>query len=585
MKIPLRQYWQLLYKYLTPQKWRVALLATLLFSNLGLQLINPQILRYFIDRATAGEGAGALLPAALLFIGLAILAQGLAVTATYVSENVGWTATNALRIDLAEHCLRLDMPFHNDHTPGELIERIDGDITAMATFFSQFVIQVLGNLLLLTGILAVLWGEDWRVGLGLTLFALVAVLVLNRTRNLAVPRLTEESRARALLFGFLEERLGGAEDIRSSGAKAHVMRGLHKSLGEVFRRGRSSGIMFSTLWVITNTMFTVSYVIVFSAGAYLFSAGTISLGTVYLFFQYTEMLRAPLEQMTRQVQDLQKASAGINRVQELYFTQPQIKDGPGQPLPAGPLSVEFDRVSFGYGETEAAAELVLKELDFRLEPGKVLGLLGRTGSGKTTTTRLLFRLYETGQGAICLGGVDIRQAHLSDLRRRVAMVTQEVQIFHASVRDNLTLFNPAIADQRIIEVIQELGLGEWYNTLPNGLNTVLKSSGTGLSAGEAQLLAFTRVFLEDPGLVILDEASSRLDPATERLLERAIDKLLFNRTGIIIAHRLATVQRADEIMILDEGQILEYGSRVQLARDPQSRFYQLLRTGMEEALA
>jgi ABC-type multidrug transport system fused ATPase/permease subunit len=164
------------------------------------------------------------------------------------------------------------------------------------------------------------------------------------------------------------------------------------------------------------------------------------------------------------------------------------------------------------------------------------------------------------------------------------MVTQNIQLFNASVRDNLTFFDRSIPDSKIIEVIDTLGLRQWFQKLPKGLDTVLDSSGSGLSAGEAQLLAFMRIFLRDPGLVVLDEASSRLDPATEALIERAVERLVENRTAIIIAHRLGTVQRADEIMVLENGQILEYGDRVQLAADPKSRFYQLQQTGMEEVL-
>jgi ABC-type multidrug transport system fused ATPase/permease subunit len=164
-------------------------------------------------------------------------------------------------------------------------------------------------------------------------------------------------------------------------------------------------------------------------------------------------------------------------------------------------------------------------------------------------------------------------------------VTQDVQLFQASVRDNLTFFDPGIPDEQIHAVIKELELGDWYDSLSEGLDTRLETGGRGLSAGEGQLLAFTRVFLRDPGLVILDEASSRLDPATEQLIERAIDRLLRNRTAIIIAHRLGTVQRADEIMILRDGQVVEYGERERLAADPDSRFYGLLQTGLEEVLA
>jgi ATP-binding cassette subfamily B protein len=184
-----------------------------------------------------------------------------------------------------------------------------------------------------------------------------------------------------------------------------------------------------------------------------------------------------------------------------------------------------------------------------------------------------------------LGGTDIRSARLRALRQHVAIVTQDVQLFQASVRDNLTFFDRGVPDERIRAVIEELELEDWYRSLPDGLDTVLEGTGHGLSAGEAQLLAFTRVFLRDPGLVILDEASSRLDPATEQRIERAVDKLIQNRTAIIIAHRLNTVQRADEIMILDGGHVAEHGQRVQLAADPSSLFYSLLRTGLEQVLA
>jgi ATP-binding cassette subfamily B protein len=215
----------------------------------------------------------------------------------------------------------------------------------------------------------------------------------------------------------------------------------------------------------------------------------------------------------------------------------------------------------------------------------VLGLLGRTGSGKTTLARLIFRLYDPKAGCIEVNNEDVRNAQLETLRRNIAIVTQDVQLFRASVRDNLTFFDRSICDEQILATLEELELGEWYRSLPQGLDTGLDTGSRSLSAGEAQLLAFTRVFLRNPGLIILDEASSRLDPATEQRLERAIDKLLRDRTAIIIAHRLGTVHRANEIMILESGSVAEYGDRQLLAADPGSRFYQLLQTGLEEVLA
>jgi ATP-binding cassette subfamily B protein len=339
----------------------------------------------------------------------------------------------------------------------------------------------------------------------------------------------------------------------------------------------------------------------FALSALLWKRGGITLGTVYLIFNYTELVRRPLEQIRTQLQDVQKAGGSIVRIRGLLGTESTIKDGPGGPcgeppadgtsgpaaprrrslFPAGALGVEFAGLSFRYEDDE---EPVLRDVCFRLGPGKVLGLLGRTGSGKTTLARLLFRLYDPTSGDLRLGGIPVREARLADLRGRVGMVTQDVQLFHASVRDNLTFFNPAIRDDDIFTVLVDLGLGGWYRSLPSGLDTELGSGNGGLSAGEAQLLAFARLFLADPGLVILDEASSRLDPATEHLVERAVGNILAGRTGIIIAHRLGTVERADDILILEDGRVLEHGDRRRLAQDPNSRFHQLLRTGLEDLL-
>jgi ABC-type multidrug transport system fused ATPase/permease subunit len=613
-------YRSLFAEYLRPQRLRVALLSALLLGGIGLELLNPQILRSFIDTAAAGGALPALTRAALLFIGVALIQQVVTVGATYVSQSVGWTATNALRADLIAHCMGLDMAFHKAHTPGELIERVDGDVTALATFFSQFVILVLGNGLLLLGVLALLFREDWRAGLALSLFALVALLVLNRSRSLAVPQMTAERAASAELFGFLEERLGGLDDIRANGAGAHVMNGFYRVGRDLFAKARRAGIRGAGIWSITMALFAIGYTIALGLGAYLYQAGAITIGTVYLFFQYTELLRRPLEQISNQLREFQRASAGVERIGKLAALAPTVLDGPGAAIPPGALAVEFEGVGFAYSDEPSletvdqadketrsqgakdadqarslspsllasstqAASVVLSDVSFTLAPGRVLGLLGRTGSGKTTLTRLLFRLYDPTDGAIRLGGADLRALRLADLRARVGIVTQDVQLFQASVRDNLTLFDHTIPDAAIQATLADLGMGPWLGGLPAGLDTELGPGGGGLSAGEAQLLAFARVFLRDPGLVILDEASSRLDPATERLIERAVDKLLAGRTGIIIAHRLATVQRADEIMILDRGQVVEHGPRAALAADPGTRFAELLRVGMEEVLA
>ncbi len=450
------------------------------------------------------------------------------------------------------------MSFHNNHTPGEMIERLDGDIADIAVFFAQFVLRVLGNLLLLLGVITVLLWEDWRISLALTVYTVVALLSFYYMRKKAVPYWEATRQAAADLFGFLEEQLSGTEDIRASGAVPYVMRTLFKfSTVRLVRqvKGGDMDILFVMMWF---ALYTLGQLVAFGSGYLLFQQGLITVGTVYLIVYYTDRILQPLNDITNEFQNVQKAMAGINRVQALYAIESKIQDAGHQTLPVGPLAVAFDAVSFGY----VAAEPVLRDISFALPKGRILGLLGRTGSGKTTLTRLLYRLYDPTAGSICLSASerqDIRTLQLDGLHGRIGMVTQEVQLFRATVRDNLTFFNPEISDARILNVIETLGLDEWYNRLPRGLETELETEGGTLSAGEAQLLAFTRIFLADPGLVILDEASSRLDPATERLIERAVDRLLENRTGIIVAHRLGTVQRADDILILQDGCVQEYG--------------------------
>jgi ATP-binding cassette subfamily B protein len=613
MNVPLQQYRRLLLDYLRPQQARVTGLSLLLLGNIVLQLVNPQIIRSFLDLALAGAAMHTLTTLAILFIVIALAQQIGGVGATYLGENVAWTATNLLRYDLARHCLRLDMGFHTEHTPGEMIERIDGDINALAQFFSQFVLQVLSNGLLLVGILVLVFREALNVGVALTAFVVVTLVVLNWLRDAAVPHWKKARAAGADYFGFIEERLAGMEDIRALGAQAYVLRRFFELLRTCWQtavRARLLGFtLVNTAWVL----FSVGTAVAFIVGARLYQRGELTLGSVYLVVHYTGMLSMPIQRILQEMEKLQQAGAGVVRIHELLETQSAI-EGAEQPLAIpqpemprlplhGPLSVAFDRVSFAYfqGTGDGPQEYVLHDLTFSLAPGRILGLLGRTGSGKTTVARLLARLYDPLTGCVALDGIDLRTAPAAEVRRRVGVVTQNVQLFHATVRDNLTFFAPetiipsfsaldgrkrgGTSDTLLLDLIDELGLMRWYGSLPAGLDTLLAADGGGLSAGEAQLLAFARIFLKDPGLVILDEASSRLDPTTEVLIEQAIDRLLHNRTAIIIAHRLATVQRADEILILEEGRILEWGERARLAADPRSRFAQLLQTGIEEVLA
>lgn len=583
----MRTYATLFWRYLRPQIGHVSLLTLLVVGSIGLQLINPQLVRRFLDGAERGRSLDELVQTGLLFMGLAILAQVLRVVATYVGENVAWRATNALRADLALHCLKLDMGFHKRNKPGELIERVDGDVNELTTFFSQLVIELGSNLLLAVGVVVLLWLLDWRVGLTISVVAVLAAVGLEIANRYVVPRWQLVRQVESDLFGYLEEWLNGTEEIQTNHAGTYVLGRLYELMRKRWRAMQSAQRMNMTVMALPIVVPSVAYAAAYLWGDGLFRGGVLTVGSVYLIFYYVDVAKGPLWGIQRQVQDLQRAAASMNRIVALFAERPQLPAHGKRSLPGGPMRVAFEDVSFYYDDDPHTP--ILEDIDLTLEAGRVLGLLGRTGSGKTTLTRLLLRFYDPNNGTICLGGdgqtlQSLPRVSLASLRERVGVVTQEVQLFHATVRDNLTLFADDVPDERILAALDELGLTPWLEDLPQGLDTRLEA-GDNLSAGEAQLLALGRVFLADVGLVILDEASSRLDPATEHLLEQALDRLLEDRTAIVIAHRLSTVRRADEIVILERGRIVEHGERAVLAADADSLFHHLLQVGIEEALA
>lgn len=613
-------YRYLLVKYLKPQWPQVLILTILILGSIGLQLLNPQIMRRFIDTIAEGIAIGQsgneLLFIGLLFFGVAVLQQILGVLGSYVSTNVSWLATNRLRLDLAAHCLRLDMSFHNKRTPGEMITRIDNDTGALSRFFSQFIIRMASQSLFLIGILILLFLEDWRVGTALTAFSLAALLIMWRLKNIAVPHWRAWSRASAALYGFLEERLNGVEDIRTAGAKSYVLNGFYTRMRDLMKISLKAGLINNIMMNATHILFAVGNATAFVVGAWLFLNNTITIGAVYIIFHYSAMLSGPVQNLALETQNLQTAGGSVERIVELLKTESKlsahIQNGNIQEkasLTPGPLAIVFQNVSFRYGardDTETTPvqtavsngrgpkqpdaneeEKVIRDVSFHLPPGKSLGLLGRTGSGKTTLARLIFRLYDPDSGHINMGQdgnfINIAQLPLSDLRQRIGLVTQNVELFSASVHNNLTFFDNNIPKTKILEVLRELGLWDWYQSLPHGLDTKISSGGKELSAGQAQLLAFARVFLQDPGIVILDEASSRLDPVTESLIEQAVKRLIQDRTAIIIAHRLSTIQNMDAIMIVESGRIQEYDERETLIHRPNSRFNQLLQADLKNS--
>jgi ABC-type multidrug transport system fused ATPase/permease subunit len=418
----------LLDTYLRPRARTVAVLGLALFATIGLQIATPQVVRLFIDRATSPTG-GSLAWVTVAYVGAVLLQQGFRVVTAWLSQVVGWLTTNDLRADLMAHCLRLDPGFHETHPPGELIERVDGDLNGLSTFFAEFLLSVVGNLLLLAGVLAVVWFQSPVAGSALTVFAAVAVVAMLLVRRVAAASWQRSREATAAVFGFVEERLAGTEDIRSSAAEAHTLRGLYARTRDRTWSLRRARVMDTIPGVVNNWVAAGASVLAFLLPVVLTRDGTLTVGGAFVLYFYAQLLLQPLGNMSRQVEALQQAIAGGRRVLELLATRPSMVDGPGAEVANGALEVRLRSVSFGYGTDPD----VLHDLSIDVPAGTVLGIVGRTGSGKSSIARLLVRLHDVRRGAIEIGGADVRQLTWSQLRKRVSLVTQEVHVLRATV--------------------------------------------------------------------------------------------------------------------------------------------------------
>jgi len=552
-------------------------------ASMVLRLSLPLLLGRFADDALAGESADALVRLAVAYVVVALVSEALGLGVVWGSVRLSWRAGNRLRERLAAHALRLEQAWHGRHSPGQLIERIDGDVEAMVVFFSGIAIEIAGNVALIAGMVIVATVIDPWSGLILAVTACVGAAVMIRLRVAAVSAREAERQVNAELYGDLEERLGGLEDLRANGAGAYAVHRLHHHSARSWRAARRASLHGDSAHAAAAMVFAVGTAGTLLAGILLQQRGVITVGAVLSLYRYADMLRQPLQRIAEQLKEFQKAMAGARRASSLLATEPRITDGPldGSALPARGhgrhrgLAVDFDDVTFAYDGGTAPA---LEAIDLHLAAGRHLGVIGRTGSGKTTLARLLLRLWDVDAGAVRVGGVDVRDLRVAALRRRVAIVTQDVDLFRGPLRDNLTLFGThAAGDAELHDLLGRIGLGAWVASLPDGLDTVLEG-GQGLSAGEGQLVAFARAFLADPDIVVLDEASSRLDPFTAERIASATRSLLAGRTAVVIAHRLETLAEVDEIAVLENGRLVEHGDRARLAADDDSRYARLLRT-------
>ena len=504
----------------------------------------------------------------LLLLCAVLLRLGLQGIQTFNVQAVGQRLTARIRDDLFAHAMALSLRFH-DRTPvGKLLTRLTSDVDALAEVFGSGAVGVLGDLVTLIVIAATMVTIEWRLGLLLLVSQVpvtLGIIWLQGRYRKANYRVREEL---SQLNADLQENLQGLEVVQMFRRESRNSERFATTTG-AYRRAVTGTILYdSAISAFIEWVALVAVALVLALGGSMVTAGAMGLGTLTTFILYSQRLFDPLRQLAERFTQIQGGLTAVERIGELLEEPIEIADrtGPLNPAQLNPAQassqaaeVVFDSVSFAYRPDEP----ILQDFSIRIAPGEHVALVGPTGSGKTTVIRLLCRLYEPQQGRILLDGVDIRDLPLASLRQRLGVVLQDTFLFSGTVADNLRLDAPISRDQ-LERTCAELGLNPLLDRLSDGLATELRERGGNLSSGEKQLLGVARVAMRNPSVLVMDEATAFMDPSTEATLQRDLDTLLSGRTAIVIAHRLATVEAADRILVLQRGRLVEQGSHRQL---------------------
>ena len=504
----------------------------------------------------------------LMLLGSVLVRLALQGVQSFNIQAVGQRLTARIRKDLFAHAINLSLRFHDRMPVGKLLTRLTSDVDALAEVFGSGAVGVLGDLVSLLVIAVSMLLIEWRLGLLLLVTQVPVTIVivwLQRRYRKANYRVREEL---SQLNADFQENLQGLEVVQMFRREA-VNGDRFQRTGLAYRSAVNGTIFFdSSISAFLEWVSLGAVALVLALGGWMVTAGAMGLGTLTTFILYSQRLFDPLRQMAERFTQIQGGLTAVERIGELLEEPLEIVDH-GATVGSALLQkasasqargeVIFEGVDFAYRKDEP----ILRKLSFRIAPGEHVALVGPTGSGKTTVIRLLCRLYEPQRGRILLDGQDIRTLPLQELRRQLGVVLQDTFLFSGTVADNLRLDQP-LADQKLQEVCRDLGLDPLLGRLPEGLETELRERGGNLSSGERQLLAVARVAIRNPTVLVMDEATAFMDPSTEATLQRDLDRLLNRRTAVVIAHRLATVEAADRILVLRRGSLIEQGTHLQL---------------------
>ena len=540
-------------------QFTIAAISAVLLSVLG--PMRPMLINYAIDNYILIPNKEKLLNITTLLLGLLFVEAFIQFFYIYLSTWIGQHVIQDLRAKIFKHILSLKMKYFDNTPIGTLVTRAVSDIETIADIFSQGLLVIIAELLKLVVVVIMMFYTDWRLAI-ITMLTIPILLVATSWFKRNIKASFQDVREQvSQLNTFVQEHIVGMNVVQIFNREQAEYKKF-KTINQSHRDAHLRSIFYyAVFFPIVEVLSAMSIgLIVWYGGQGILSGKDITVGELIAFILFIHMMFRPIRQLADRFNILQMGIVGSERVFKVLDTDTKITDLGKNTLENMAGAISFKDVDFSYKQDE----WVLKGLTFDIKAGKMLALVGRTGAGKTSIISVLNRFYETQKGTIAIDGIDIDTVQLANLRENIALVQQEVFLFSDSIFNNITLFDTHITRVKIIEAAKEIGVHNFIEALPNAYDYVVGERGVTLSAGQRQLIAFLRVYVRNPKILILDEATSSIDTATEELLQNALEKLSKDRTTIVIAHRLSTIVKADKILHLKNGSVLEEGTHKHL---------------------
>jgi len=512
----------------------------------------------------------ALLITCLLWVGLLVFRGVLQFLSTYTTNLLGQKIIKDMRIGLYKHILDLRLQFFDQTPIGTLITRVTSDMEVIEDVFSEGIIVILNQMLVVLVIIAVMFVYSWKMAL-LSLSVIPVLLFATYLFQKATRVSFQEVRVQvAKLNAFVQEHITGMNIVQIFN-REKIEFDRFKQINNDHKIANIRSIWYySIFFPVVDILSTISIAIVIWVGGKGILSGTTTAGDIFVFIRCLGMLFVPIRQLSDKINTLQMGVVSAERIFKLFDTKTHIDDYGRIEKAKVEGNIEFKNVWFAYNDEN----WVLKDVSFSVKNGQTLAIVGATGAGKSSMINILGRFYDFQKGNILVDGLDIRDYKIDVLRKNIAVVLQDVFLFSDSIANNISLYNKNVTPAQMQHAAAVIGAEDFIKNLPDGFNFNVMERGAMLSAGQRQLVSFIRAYVQNPGILVLDEATSSIDTETERLIQHAIEKLTEHRTSIIIAHRLATIQRADKILVLDHGQVMEEGTHRELLN--KNGFYKKL---------